>query len=132
MVSMLIVSMAVLTASPQQGAEPSPKKTSKASQPADRAEYLALRASTPDTADAHWKLGVWCEKKGLKAEALIEFAAVAQLDPRRESAWKKLGYVKHDGRWLTPEQLAAEKAEIDAHARPMCGGVRCSRSGSLP
>ena len=32
---------------------------------------------------------------------MIEFEAVAQLDPRREAAWRKLGYVKHDGRWMT-------------------------------
>ena len=33
------------------------------------------------------------------------------------AAWKKLGFVKHDGRWITPEQLAAEKAEIDAQRK---------------
>ena len=48
---------------------------------------------------------------------MIEFEAVTQLDPRRESAWKKLGYVKHDGRWMTPGQLAALKAETDAQRK---------------
>ena len=114
MVSMLIVGMAVLTAGPQQGAEPPPTKTAQAAKPADRAEYLSLRAKTADTADAHWKLALWCERKGLKAEALIEFEAVTQLDPRRDAAWSKVGYVKHNGRWTTPEQVTAEKAESDA------------------
>ena len=34
--------------------------------------------------------------------------------PKRESAWKKLGYKKHDGRWVTDTQLAAEKADTEA------------------
>ena len=63
MVSMLIVSIAVLAASPQQGRSHR-RKTSQPADPADRAEYLAMRAKTPDTADAHWKLGLWCERKG--------------------------------------------------------------------
>ena len=53
------------------------------------------------------------------------FEAVTQLDPRREAAWKKLGYLKHDGRWMTAAQQAAAKAETeaqrkaDAHYRPL-------------
>ena len=125
MVSWLIVSMAVVAVSPQQGPAPPPKKAAPAAQAAGRTQYLALRAKTPDTADAHWKLGLWCENNGLKGEAEIEFQAVTQLDPRRESAWKRLGYVKHNGRWMTAERVAAEKAatdaqrKADAHWRPL-------------
>src|ERR1700677_2789227 len=115
MVSGLIVSMAVLAAGQPQGIGRSGAEASQGAALAN--EYLALRASTPETADGHWKLGLWCEKKGLKAEALIEFGAVSELDPRRESAWKKLGYVKHEVRWLTPAQLAAIKAETDAQRK---------------
>jgi hypothetical protein len=114
MLSVLIVSVAVMAAGLQQGVERPTEKASQSAIPAGRTEYLALRAKTPDTADAHWKLGLWCEKKGLKAESMIEFAAVSQLDPRRESAWKKLGYVKYEGQWMTVAQLAAVKAETDA------------------
>src|SRR5947209_17533725 len=32
---------------------------------ATMAEYNARREAMPETADAHWKLGVWCEQKGL-------------------------------------------------------------------
>jgi Hint domain len=117
MVSGLIVSMAVLAAGQPQGVGRSGAEASQGAALAARTEYLALRANTPETADGHWKLGLWCEKKGLKAEALIEFEAVSQLDPRRESAWKKLGYVKHEGRWMTPAQLAAIKAETDAQRK---------------
>ena len=66
MVSMLIVTIALVAGGPQQGpADPMTAKTAQAAPDAvGRAEYLAQRAKTADTADAHWKLGLWCERKG--------------------------------------------------------------------
>jgi hypothetical protein len=81
---------------------------------ADLAEYNARRERTPETAEAQWKLALWCEEKGLAAEAKAHYAVVVRLDPSREAAWKKLGCKKEGGRWVTAEQLAAEKAEADA------------------
>ena len=113
MVTSLILGMTFLAADPRQQAQPQAPETSQRPEPALLAEYNAQRDQVPDTADAHWKLGLWCEQKGLKDQALVEFAAVTQLDPRREAAWKKLGFVKHEGRWTTARQLAAERAETD-------------------
>jgi hypothetical protein len=39
---------------------------------------------------------------------------VLRLDPSREPAWKRLGYRKVNGRWVTDEQLASLKAESEA------------------
>jgi hypothetical protein len=86
------------------------------------AEYNARRASTPGTADAQWDLARWCEQKGLKAEAIAHFTAVTRLDPSREQAWKHLGLRKHEGRWMTPEQIAEERDEAAAQRR---ADVRC-------
>ena len=33
------------------------------------------------------------------------------LDPYRESAWKHLGYVRHNGKWMSHEQIAAEEKD---------------------
>jgi hypothetical protein len=82
--------------------------------PAALADYNAKRLEIADTADAHWKLGLWAEQKGLKGEATVEFLAVIRLDPGRDAAWKKLGYVKRNDRWVSTEQIAAEKAEAEA------------------
>jgi hypothetical protein len=88
-------------------------------------QYLDRRAATPDTADAQYQLALWCEQNGLKAEAVAHLRAVVRLDPNSERAWKRLGYRKQGGRWVIPEQLAAEKAEADAqrkadrHWRPL-------------
>jgi hypothetical protein len=88
-------------------------------------EYAARRAKMANTADAHWKLALWCESQGLEPEAKAHLAIVTQLDPGREAAWKRLGYRKVKNRWATDARLAAEKAEADAqkaadkHYRPL-------------
>jgi hypothetical protein len=78
------------------------------------AEYNARREGMPETADAHWKLALWCEAKGLKPEATAHLSAVTQLDPGREDAWKRLGCERYKGRWMSREQAEAERAEDQA------------------
>jgi hypothetical protein len=81
------------------------------------AEYNGRRARMDNSADAHWKMALWCEQQGLKPEATAHLTMVTQLDPGREAAWKRLGYRKQGGRWDTAEQLAAEKAEAEAQKK---------------
>ncbi len=128
MVCVLILGMALLATEPVQVAPP-PRQTPKAPQPALLAEYNAQRDKAPNTADAHWKLGLWCERNGLKDQAQVEFLTVTHLDPRREAAWKKLGLVKHEGRWMTAAQQAAERADTEAQKKADAHCARCSRSG---
>ena len=78
------------------------------------AEYELKRQKSAYTADAQWALGLWAEEHGLPEQARAHLTAVIRLDPSREAAWKKLGYKKHDGRWVTDAQLALEKAELEA------------------
>jgi hypothetical protein len=81
------------------------------------AEYSRRRARIGSSADAHWQLARWCEQHGLKPEATAHLMMVTQLDPRREAAWKRLGYRQQGGRWATPDQLAALKGEADAQKK---------------
>jgi hypothetical protein len=60
------------------------------------------------------RLGLWCEKNGLKAEALAHFTTALQLDHHKEATWRHLGYVQHHGRWMSPGQIAAEEREAQA------------------
>ena len=78
------------------------------------AEYNVRRRKAARTADAQWKLAVWCEQRGLKAEATAHLVATTRLDPEHEGAWKRLGCKRHNGRWLTEEQVAADRAEAEA------------------
>jgi hypothetical protein len=114
-VSSILLALSLVEA-PQSKDEP--KTTQQAAADADKsavlAEYNGLRAKTPDTAAAQWKLGLWCEERGLKDLAYVHFAVVARLDPRRDAAWRKLGFKKHAGRWTSDEQLADENEQKKA------------------
>jgi len=90
------------------------------------AEYNARRDQAANSAESQWRLALWCEEKGLRAEATAHLAAVVRLDPRREAAWRRLGYRRQkDGRWATEDQLAAAHAgaeaqhKADRHWRPL-------------
>ncbi len=78
------------------------------------AEYDVRRQKTPYTADGQWALGVWCDEHGLKDQARAHLTVVTRLDPAREPAWKRLGYKRHEGRWATDAQLAADRADVEA------------------
>ena len=119
MVCTLIVGMALLAAEPPEQARPAPVPAPipEAADPVARAEYDARRAEAPDTADGHWKLGLWCEQRGLATEARFEFMTVTRIEPGRDAAWKKLGYQKSRGRWVLAEEVAAARAEADAQRK---------------
>src|SRR4051812_31078399 len=76
------------------------------------AQYEEKRDGLRGTAEAHWKLALWCEENGLKAEALAQLWATVRIDPSREAAWKRLGHKKQkDGRWLSDAQVARAKED---------------------
>ena len=95
-------------------------------------EYLKRRAESKDRADDHWKLAVWCEQNGLKEQADAHLREVLRLEPKRESAWKCLGYKRVGGRWIKPDEAAAAKAEAlhqrkaNEHWRPILERLRAS------
>jgi hypothetical protein len=121
----LILAMLCSGAPAVQEARPRGASESKQIVPDLHDEYNTMRAKSPNTADGHWKVGLWCEQKGLKDQAEAEFTIVCQLDPRREAAWKKLGYFRQKGKWTIAAKVAAERAEAeaqrkaDAHWRPV-------------
>ncbi len=78
------------------------------------AKYNELKEKTPSTAAAQWRLGLWCEEHGLKGLAPLHFEAVVQLDPKRDAAWRKLGFKKSGGRWTTDEQIAEARERKQA------------------
>jgi hypothetical protein len=80
-------------------------------------EYFQRRTRAADRPDEQWTLALWCEQSGLKDQAVAHFHAVLRLDPRREAAWKRLGFKKVGGGWVKPELLAAARREADEQER---------------
>jgi zinc protease len=56
------------------------------------------------TADDFYKLGEWCESVGLLERAKTAYGKAIELDPNNEGARLKLGYKKHEGKWLSEEE----------------------------
>jgi hypothetical protein len=120
MIGLVLVSSTLLVfqapASPQQkeSQKPAPKAAPAVDPGQALAQYNGLRQKTPSTAAAQWKLGLWCEGHGLQAEAYVHFAEVVRLDPKREAAWRKLGFKKHHGRWTTDAEIAEDNEQKKA------------------
>jgi hypothetical protein len=66
-------------------------------------------------ARAHEQLGIWCQQQGLQAEATAHFTTAVQLNPYNDATWKRLGYVKRGGLWLSRVQAATEEKEARAN-----------------
>src|SRR5262245_11886130 len=65
------------------------------------AAYAAQLKAKRELAQAHASLGLWCGQHGLEPEAMAHFTAAVHFDPSREASWRHLGYVKHNGRWVS-------------------------------
>ena len=78
------------------------------------AEYNALKEKTPMTAAARWRLALWCEERGLKDVAYVHFGEVISLDPKRDAAWRRLGFKKHGNHWATDAQIAEDQEQKKA------------------
>ena len=62
------------------------------------------RFASAKTADDFYKLGEWCESVGLGERAKSADTKAIELNPDHEGARLKLGYIKHEGKWLSQEE----------------------------
>lgn len=89
MIGLALLSSAILAFQVPAASRPAVEKKPPAQAPAQAqsdadgdsrkamAEYETLRDRTPATAAGQWKLGLWCEKNGLKPEAYTHFSEAA-------------------------------------------------------
>lgn len=74
-----------------------------------RLDYEAQSRSMPDTVEAHRKLVAWCKKEKLSKLADHHRRRILELDPTDKMARESLGYQNHHGRWLTREEIMAQR-----------------------
>jgi hypothetical protein len=75
-----------------------------------RDEY-ATRAAAIDaqSADAQYRLALWCAENGLEPEARFHYRAVVTIDPDHRAARRALGYEQVRGRWVEGKEAMRAK-----------------------
>jgi len=79
-----------------------------------RAEYLQLRATAGDTAQAHWRLADWCRRNRFKEAEEAHLLKVLEYNPNHKEALKRLGAEWYQGQLLTHDEIREAKAQIRA------------------
>ncbi len=72
-------------------------------------EYEKRSRRMLDTVAAHRELAAWCKQQQLAKLASHHLQRILELDPDDEQARQSLGYQRHEGRWLTRDQILAER-----------------------
>ena len=97
--------------------------------------YLEKSVAAATAAD-RYALGLWCKEKNLLPESAAQFREAVRLDPDHaaarealgdrkadgkwvpaEEAMERKGLVRHDGRWMLPEEKAILAAPAEERAR---------------
>jgi hypothetical protein len=76
--------------------------------PADRSVYESARKKVGQDADAHVRLALWCEARGLGPERIKHLTLAVLHYPSHALARGLLGLVGHKGEWGTPEAVGAK------------------------
>jgi hypothetical protein len=84
-----------------------------------REEEYRERLEACETAEDFHQLGLWCQSKRLRRRAQKLFERAIEIDPDHAGARGELGFVRHEGEWMRPEErdrriAAASEAEMEA------------------
>ncbi|MBW3540572.1 MAG: HEAT repeat domain-containing protein [Planctomycetes bacterium] len=75
-------------------------------------DYELRRRQTEDTVEAHWELAEWCRERGLRSQRLEVLERIVELDPEHEAAHRGLGHSLRDGQWLTRDEEMASRGYV--------------------
>jgi len=79
--------------------------------PTDLAAYHAALAGVGRDADAHVRLALWCEARGLNAERDKHLALAVLREPGHATARGLMGLMADRGRWAAPDAVARRMKE---------------------
>lgn len=78
----------------------------------DLKAYASARAHARRDPEAHYKLALWCEARGMTAERLKHLGMTILIDPDHAAARGLLGFVKDGDRWRRAKDVA-DRAKAD-------------------
>jgi len=80
-------------------------------------DYFEKSKRAPQTVQAQYDLGAWCEQNKLADLAKIHYESALTIDKSFEPAHRKLGHVFHDGYWLSRDDLSAVQGLVKYKGR---------------
>ncbi len=86
---------------------------------ARQVEYERKRPTFADTVEAQWELSEWCRKNLMSAARKTHLRRILDLEPNHEEARRAPGYFKHEGQWVTQEQLMTRRGYVQYGSRWM-------------
>ncbi len=72
----------------------------------------AAAAVKADDAQGHFELAMLCKDGKWSSKMKDELLKVIEIDPEHEQARAELGYVKHDGKWITYDEMMKAKGYV--------------------
>jgi hypothetical protein len=83
--------------------------------PTDLAGYQKARSNVGRDADAHIRLALWCEARGLTAERLKHLSLAVLYDPTNTLARGLIGLIAYHGKWDRPDVIGQQILNDPAH-----------------
>ena len=79
---------------------------------ASQKRYKKFLPKMPDTAAGNWKMADWCKANGLRKERRFHAEETIRHDPEHLKARRLLGYVKLEGKWTTREEYNRKRGFV--------------------
>ena len=77
---------------------------------ANLTEYRRAQAAAGRDAEAHVRLALWCESRGMTAERAKHLALAAMIAPENALARSLMGLVRDGQKWRKPEAVANDES----------------------
>jgi len=101
-----------------------PKDVERIERGKSRLEEFEERMEAAKTADDYHAVGLWCVERKMRKQAKQAMRKAKELDPMHAGANTWLGFVLHEGEWVTPEEKARRVAAAEEAAKKAEGLVR--------
>lgn len=75
-------------------------------------EYITRSRELEPSVETHWQLAQWCRTHLLKDQRLEQLEMLLAIDPDHKESRRILGYVQHNGRWVSREEMMSERGYV--------------------
>lgn len=80
-------------------------------------EYVSRDRQAPETVEARWELAEWCRVHQLKDQQAEQLELLVDLDPDHAQARALLKHVRHNGVWMTRDEMMTQRGYVQHKGR---------------